>query len=377
MSDETIRYVFQDSANIIRGHEQPGYAADTSLAREVMLQRHATDMRANAARRGIDYNHDLETIHGTVHLAMPNAPSPVKRAMARVMMVVRLRTGMQDAQHTAVMYEHLRTDPQYGPIPGETSPVRGLSGRSRQDPRRQQPANTELENGVTMADLFNPSGGRPEAPESQWTPGAQWYPVPEPIREHSSRSDFHRNQRENSGLEGDRQRAAGAARAVTRTGYQPEQVQQYRIAWESPDTWVTPSYTYQISQMEDEHLWTTLHWIMTNMQALFAEYGNQRADTPAALQAKHWLRNRTTFRSMLQEALRRGLTFQRDHFVYLRDYVVRFDPDQGEVLQPTQPWRNPAMAYQRNDLAGFLEEPAAVPEPEDYGKEFRAIDIDP
>ena len=384
MSDETIRYVFQDSANIIRGYGQPGYAVNTSVDREAMLHRHATELRANAARRGIDYNHDLEVIHTNVQLAMPNAPSPVKRAMARVMMIVRLRTGMPDAHRVALMYEHLRTDPQYGPTTDQPPRPVGLSGRARQDPDRhtgldfsdsgltrqqaiQQYAETvrqeaaadqpvQLENGVTLEDLFRGAG---------------------PNRAHSTRSDFHRNLRENGGLEGDRQREAGAARAITRAGYAPEQVQSYRIAWESPDIWITPTYTYQINQMEDQHLWETLHWIMTNMHAIFQEYGVRRSDVPAALQAKHWLRNQTAFRSMIQEALRRGLTFQRDHFVYLRDYVVRHDPDRGEVLQETQPWRNPAMAYQRDALAGFLNEPTSVPEPEDYGKEFRSIDIDP
>ncbi len=79
---------------------------------------------------------------------------------------------------------------------------------------------------------------------------------------------------------------------------------------------------------------------------------------------------------MLQEALRRRLTFPQEVFQYLKEYVLGRE---SQAVQVSQPWADPAAAYQNQELAGFLDEPIVLPREIDsmaeFGRDFRIIDL--
>ena len=93
-----------------------------------------------------------------------------------------------------------------------------------------------------------------------------------------------------------------------------------------------------------------------------------------SLAAKHWLRVQPVFRALVQEAIRRRLTFPKDVYRYLHDYVV--DRGSTEISQAV-PWQDPELATSQQGLSDFLNEDVEVIDPiRDFGKEFRDIQLD-
>lgn len=158
---------------------------------------------------------------------------------------------------------------------------------------------------------------------------------------------------------------------------------RFHIDWYATVTWSSPapeqadeeSWTYQIDQMEDQHLWGTIIWLVRSCQQLYVQYVQHRGSGLLALEAKTWLRTQPAFRALLHEAITRELTFPRDVYRYLREYALSRDDDS---VQPSSPWRDPGESYQTSQLEEFLDE-SIVPEEsieEAIGKNLRDIKID-
>ena len=177
-----------------------------------------------------------------------------------------------------------------------------------------------------------------------------------------------------------RQAYGGMITRGQRESAERRQATSWHIDWNCIDTWVAPDQSgepvaYLILGMADKHLWETVNWLVANCLALC----KQQPESPTVVElinAKRWLSVQPIFRALIQEALRRKLTFSADVFRYLRDYVV----GQSESLQVTVPWADPAASDQINELASFLAEPVVPPKVVDplleYGRDYREIDLD-
>jgi len=159
----------------------------------------------------------------------------------------------------------------------------------------------------------------------------------------------------------------------------------YWVEWDRNDVWTSPGpdgtpVTWNISDMVDMHLWNTIIWCVRSVIQLFHQYNpNARITTTEGLASKQWLAGQTAFRAIIQEAVRRRMTFPRDVYQYIREYVLRQNSLDMEI-QPAVPWADPEASYQADELASFLDEPAELPRPLDaqreFGKELRDIDLD-
>lgn len=143
----------------------------------------------------------------------------------------------------------------------------------------------------------------------------------------------------------------------------------FQIDWYSTEVWTAPTGTYRIIEMQDQHLWETLIWCYRNIEPLYLTYGPQSGNL-VSLMARRWLAAQSAFRAMLQEGLRRQLTFPKDIHDYVSQYVLGRD---GE-LADYRPWNDPRVRELQADMQEFLSQPVVVDD--GYGKERRIIDID-
>lgn len=195
--------------------------------------------------------------------------------------------------------------------------------------------------------------------------------------------DSLRSHRENIARHGGvvtrRQREAAEAR---RAGEQ-QAAAQWRIDWAETVLWYAPGPTgeqvaFFINQMESRHLWETICWLVGNYLKLFHQYnGRVNSTDSVALAGKRWLRAQPAFRALVQEAVRRRITFPPDVFRYLREYMLGRDTTEIAVAVP---WEDPRLAHQAEELASFVDEPLHPPEELDptreFGRDYRDIDID-
>jgi hypothetical protein len=144
---------------------------------------------------------------------------------------------------------------------------------------------------------------------------------------------------------------------------------EFLLDWYDPDNWRTPEGTYKIREMVDQHLWTTLIWCVRNVEELHRTYDQAPTAIAPALAARYWLKIQTAFRALLQEALRRQLTFPRDVTEFISKYML----NKNDELTQYEPWNDPAARLEQKRLQEFLHQP--VKADEDYGKEHRAIDL--
>ncbi len=162
-----------------------------------------------------------------------------------------------------------------------------------------------------------------------------------------------------------------------------EEASRFHIDWYATSTWSAPApeqadeetWTYQIDQMEDQHLWGTIIWLVRSCQQLYVQYVQHRGSGLLALESKTWLRTQPAFRALLHEAIERELTFPKDVYKYLREYVLAHGDDS---VQLSSPWKDPGESYQAGQLEEFLGE-SIVPEEsieEACGKNLRDIKID-
>ncbi len=174
----------------------------------------------------------------------------------------------------------------------------------------------------------------------------------------------------------------GMERAAQRRAQERQAIQaNYNIDWLSTEHWTCPGpdgnpVRWPIAQMGDRHLWDTICWLVRNGVTLFQQYAPPvNPSITVALAAKQWLRTQTVFRALVQAGIRRHLTFPRDVYQYLRDYVLH-DKD---AVEAAVPWNDPDKSYQADELASFLDAPLDVPRPIDaqreFGKELRDIDL--
>lgn len=162
-----------------------------------------------------------------------------------------------------------------------------------------------------------------------------------------------------------------------------EEEARFHIDWYATTTWSAPApaqsddkvWAYQIDQMEDQYLWNTIIWLVRGCQQLYVQYVQHRGDMALALAAKTWLKAQPIFRALLHEAIKRELTFPKDVYRYLKEYVLSRD---DVSVQPSSPWKDPGASYQAGQLEEFLDE-SIVPEEsieETIGKNLRDIKID-
>lgn len=192
------------------------------------------------------------------------------------------------------------------------------------------------------------------------------------------------NQRQHGNMVTRRQREA----AITRRQETEQQQQQARqaawiIDWNLVGFWDCPdgnggTTRWPHDQMLPKHLWETLCWLITNVLPLYEQYNTRiNRDGSPALMAKKWLAIQPAFRSLLQEAIRRQMTFPTEIYRYLQDYVLGRNTT---AIQVSMPWSDPAASYQTEELRDFMREPIEVPIPidpyQEFGREFRDIDLD-
>ncbi len=178
----------------------------------------------------------------------------------------------------------------------------------------------------------------------------------------------------------------GQAEAAERRNNAPPQPPAWVIDWQQVEVWTSPGadgnpMSVAPAQMEPKHLWDTICWMVTNYVPLFQQYNNPSCIQPGmtlSFAAKVWLRCQPAFRALMQEAIRRHMTFPKDVFRYLKDYVLGHN--NTDDIQVSVPWADPAAAYQTGALVEFLNEPLNIPQPIDaiaeFGREFRDILIE-
>lgn len=199
-----------------------------------------------------------------------------------------------------------------------------------------------------------------------------------PTYQRNSVNTYRQNVRQHGNLITRRQGEAAVAR------HQAEQAAaaQWAIDWLNTAVWCAPGPTgtpcaFLINQMEPKHLWETICWLTANYLKLFQQYHGQPGRDSMALVAKRWLGAQPAFRALVQEAIRRRVTFPPEVFRYLREYMLERDTSEIAV---SSPWDDPRLAHQNEELASFVDAPLHVPEEIDpvieFGRDFRDIDID-
>ena len=176
-----------------------------------------------------------------------------------------------------------------------------------------------------------------------------------------------------------RQAAAAETRAATAAAAAPITLVQQRasmvVDWDDPRTFpdVNGGNPIPLAAMPDGTLWSTVNWIVRNTLSIYERYESRSAATLKPLDmfdaARRWLRTRPLFRALLQESVRRDLTYPDDVFKFLKDCVFN-----ARTLGDYMPWKDPSQTAQAVDLRPFLDEPIVPPEL-DGSRELRAIQL--
>lgn len=144
----------------------------------------------------------------------------------------------------------------------------------------------------------------------------------------------------------------------------------FQINWEDTVRWRTAESTFVISEMEHSFLWQTINWIVRNVVPLYNAYGEQQPQQTPALAARLWIRQQPAFRALVKTAIREDMTFPRDVFAFLKQYVL----EGSNTLDGYIPWQDPQAAEQPEVLRPILDQPTVPPE-QDVGKNLRQIDV--
>lgn len=195
---------------------------------------------------------------------------------------------------------------------------------------------------------------------------------------HQSLNTHRQNVQQHGGMITRRQREAAMARRQA----EQEAAAQWQLDWTNTELWYAPGpsgaqVAFFINQMEPKHLWETICWLTANYLRLFNQYHGHAGQDSVALVAKRWLSAQPAFRALVQEAVRRRMTFPPEVFRYLREYMLGRNTVEIAV---SAPWEDPRLAHQAEELASFVDAPLHIPEEIDptseFGREFRDIDID-
>lgn len=193
-----------------------------------------------------------------------------------------------------------------------------------------------------------------------------------------SLNTHRQNVQQHGGMITRRQREAAEARRRV----EQEAAAQWRLDWTNTEIWYAPGpsgaqVAFFINQMEPKHLWETICWAVANYLRLFNQYHGHAGHDSVALIAKRWLSAQPAFRALVQEAVRRRITFPPEVFRYLREYMLGRNTVEIAV---SAPWEDPRLAHQTEELASFVDAPLHLPEEIDptseFGREFRDIAID-
>lgn len=179
------------------------------------------------------------------------------------------------------------------------------------------------------------------------------------------------------GQQASAERRAAALQAAQST------TQEWLIDWRSTIGWTCPDpngqpICWSYPAMESRHLWETICWVVTHRLRFWTQYREQYTPSEGVpiLVASRWLSYQPAFRALIQEAASRHMTFPKDVFGYIRNYVLGRD---DTTVQLTVPWADPAASHQTEELSSFAAAPLVVPEAFDplteYGQEFRSIEL--
>lgn len=128
----------------------------------------------------------------------------------------------------------------------------------------------------------------------------------------------------------------------------PQQTVDGQIQWEDDKVWHTAAGPTPIAQMGEEWLWQTAAWCVRQAIPCWSSIGSPGGQhSPPALAAPRWLSQQPAFRALVQEAVRRGVTFPDDVFAFVQRYLVG-------VTTEVVPWQDPAKTAQREQLAAVL-----------------------
>lgn len=171
-------------------------------------------------------------------------------------------------------------------------------------------------------------------------------------RKESRRSEQQRQRYRNMILQ--RIRYAGLPARQQQKKAQPVPAPEATIVWGDAKTWSVCGQSWPIAELSNEDLWRIINYLVRDVERLFVACGNTApVDVSLALAARTWLRDRPAFRGLVQEAVRRDMTFPNDVFRYLREYVIN-----AQGIVDTEPWRDAERAEQREALRPVLATPA-------------------
>lgn len=139
--------------------------------------------------------------------------------------------------------------------------------------------------------------------------------------------------------------------------------------WTCPGTDSTP-VRWEISQMSTEHLYQTIHWLVMNCLSLGMSVPEVRGANMPGVVAKRWLADQPVFRGLVQESIRRRMTYGEVVYQFLRSYLS------GCSASPATEWANPEASHQIQTLQSILDLPVAAPDSRrEFGKNNRRIEL--
>lgn len=139
-----------------------------------------------------------------------------------------------------------------------------------------------------------------------------------------------------------------------------ERANAFPINWQSTSTWRAPNSNapgetidFPLTTMTDEHTYQTILWLIRGRNDHARLYGEPPPEISLSLYASRWLVQQPIFRSLMEQALLRELTFPSDVVNYLRGYVLERTTQADTLRAP--PWQDPGATYQRHDLQRAVE----------------------
>lgn len=128
-------------------------------------------------------------------------------------------------------------------------------------------------------------------------------------------------------------------------------------------------HTIPIKDLQDRRLYDLIVWATRNLKQ---QHRTHAKPEDRSVIPRCWLRDRMLYRQLVHEAICRGMSFPKDVFCYLRDYLLN-----GQTISAIvgpEPWKNPEWQSEQSDtLRAILQKRANA----DYGKQGRRIDLAP
>lgn len=172
-------------------------------------------------------------------------------------------------------------------------------------------------------------------------------------------------------------------RASARMPAQPPIPQQEKpksfYVWSDPEHWTCPDVAgniqcYKMSEMGDEHLWTTINYLIANCAGIYVTETQPevRPGSDFHQAGAHWLKMQPAFIGLVFEAIARGLTFLETTATFLRKYLAT----NTAPVEAAPPWRQPFSPHTLTELKDSIgKQLNAAAIAHKYGKSPRAVRI--